>query len=265
MKSEPTRIHSVTRAVELLVVLAETPLDVRKPRNLAQAAGMTVSSTYHILNTFEDAGLLSKDTSGCYQFGPTFAFLAEAHYRNDRLPAAVVAVVRDLAARTGESAYFSVWQQGKIEMLTFALGSNAVHVAELSSAPQGLEHARASGKLLLALNDASVIERFLRTDKLASATQNTISDPAKLAVELEQIRDQGYATEFEEFIEGVGCASAPIYALGRVYGALTISAPIERFQRNIASLVEEACKAAAGVEVVPEQGKRVVKSVGAET
>jgi DNA-binding IclR family transcriptional regulator len=253
MKSKPTRIGSVTRAVDLLVALAETPIDVRKPRVLAEATGLALSSTYHLLNTFEDAGLLSKDTSGCYQFGPTFGYLAEAHYRSDRLPAPVAAVTRELAAATGESAYFSTWRQGKIEMLISALGSHPVHVAALPTGSRGVEHARASGKLLLALSDDQTIQRFLQTEKLEKVTPRTVTDPTTLMSELVKIREQGYATEREEFIIGVGCASAPIYAFGQVYGALTISAPIERFELNTEVLVAAVCEAAAGIEIVPER------------
>ncbi|QDC25688.1 IclR family transcriptional regulator [Georgenia yuyongxinii] len=261
MKSAPTRIGSVSRAIQLLVVLAETPMDVRKPRVLADAAGFTLSSAYHLLNTFEDSGLLSKDTSGCYQFGPTFAFLAEAHHRSGRLPATVVARVRELAARTGESAYFSAWRHGKIEMLMSELGSNAVHVAVLPSGSRGVEHARASGKLLLALSDDQTIQNFLRSENLNRVTDETITDPATLMSELVKIREQGYATELEEFIVGVGCASAPVYALGRVFGAITISAPIERFRNRENELVTAVCQAAADVEIVVPDSSHLAEAM----
>lgn len=254
MKSKPTRIGSVTRATELLVALADTPPDVRTPRTLSVAAGVALSSTYHLLNTFEDAGILSKDTSGCYQFGPTFALLAEEHFRNDRLPAPVTQAVRELAAASGESAYFSTWRQGKIEILTTALGSNAVHVAVVPGGTGGSEHARASGKLLLALSDDRTIERFL-AGPLARVTERTHTDPVALRRELEQIKARGYAVEREEFLVGVGCASAPVYAFGRVYGAVTISAPIERFKAHTDALVAAVCSAAEAVQLEPDRSE----------
>lgn len=251
MKSKPTRIGSVARAVDLLIALADTPPDVRTPRTLSAAAGVALSSTYHLLNTFEDAGILSKDTSGSYQFGPTFGLLAEEHFRNDRLPAEVVNTVRGLADASGESAYFSTWRQGTIEMMISALGSNPVHVAMVPGGSRGVEHARASGKLLVALSDERTIERTLAAP-LERVTERTQTDPEALRAEFAMIRQQGYSVEREEFLVGVGCASAPVYAFGRVYGAVTISAPIERFEARTDDLVAAVCEAAAGVQLGPE-------------
>lgn len=262
MKSKATRIGSVSRAVELLVALADTAVDMRKPRVLADATGFTLSSTYHLLNTFEDAGVLTRDAAGSYQFGPTFAHLAEAHHRaSDHLPASVVATVRQLASSTGESSYFSAWRHGKIEMLMSELGSNPVHVAVLPSGSRGVEHARASGKLLLALSDDQMIQGFLRSEELNRVTDNTITDPATLMSELVKIREQGFSTEFEEFILGVGCASAPVYAFGRVYGAITISAPIERFRTRTDELITAVSTAAAAVEIAAPGAHDATESV----
>ena len=264
MTSRPTRIGSLKRAINLLVVLARMPPDVRKPRVLAEANGLALSSTYHLLSTFEDSGLLPKDTVGCYQFGPTFDLLAEAHYRNDRLPASVAAAVRNLANATGESAYFSTWRRGKIEMLLSVLGSNAVQVAALPSGFRGVEHARASGKLLLALSDELTVQPFLQAESLKQVTEYTITRPFDLRAELARVRELGYATESEEFILGVGCASLPIYAHKRLYGALAISAPIQRFESSLKSLIATVREAADGVQIVPERDEEPV-SIGPQS
>lgn len=247
MKSKPTRIASVARSMELLVALAEAPSDVRNPRALSAASGIGLSTTYHLLNTFEDAGLVSRDMAGNYQFGPTFAYLANQYSKNDTLPAEIVTTVRRLAKDSGESAYFSMWRQGNIEMLISELGSNPVHVAVLPGRSRGVAHARASGKVLLALSDEDTVGQML-SPPLESVTPHTITDPTELQKEFEETRRRGYAIERQEFQMGVGCISVPVHAYGRIYGAITLSVPIERLETGEEVLLNMVLQASQSIQ-----------------
>jgi DNA-binding IclR family transcriptional regulator len=224
--------------------MAELPPEDRSPRVLAARTGMTLPSVYHLMNTLEDADVVARDTARKYQFGPAFAYLAETFFRENAVPDFLMKAVKDLAEKTGESAYFSAWRQGQIRMITSVEGNHAVHVAKLHQGYSGVGHARASGKLLLALTDESALTEYLRKNPLEPVTPKTIVEPQALLDELQAIRERGYSTDEEEFLDGVGCFAAPVYRQSRLMGALTLSAPLDRF-RSRHELLAAAVRAAA--------------------
>ena len=95
-------------------------------------------------------------------------------------------------------------------------------------------HARASGKALLAHISPDALETYLGSYPLVGVTDRTIVDPRRFASELQQVREQGFATDVDEFTLGVSCISVPVFE-GRhsVIAAYTISAPSYRYaERN---------------------------------
>ncbi|MDW8270619.1 MAG: IclR family transcriptional regulator C-terminal domain-containing protein, partial [Anaerolineae bacterium] len=71
-------------------------------------------------------------------------------------------------------------------------------------------------------------------------TANTLTDPVRLAAELERIAAQGYATDEEEFEEGFSAIAAPIRDhRGEVVAALVISGPTFRLNREVMATLRE--------------------------
>ena len=71
-------------------------------------------------------------------------------------------------------------------------------------------------------------------DKL---TEKTITDPDLLKTELEGIRARGYATDDEEFMEGMTAIAVPVRdSRGRLLSTLSFHAPEQR--KTIDDLVE---------------------------
>ena len=97
-------------------------------------------------------------------------------------------------------------------------------VASLHTGMDGDAHARASGKLLLALADPATREAYLTLHPPERRTERTLVDRAQLDVEFEQIREQGYATLVDELEDGLSVVGAPVRdADGTVVAALTVA------------------------------------------
>ncbi|MEM2567492.1 MAG: IclR family transcriptional regulator C-terminal domain-containing protein, partial [Candidatus Bathyarchaeia archaeon] len=102
-------------------------------------------------------------------------------------------------------------------------------------------HCTALGKVLLAYNP-EVLEELLTRGPLPALTPNTITDPHLLRKELERVRQQGYALDWEEFHEGNICIAAPVFNYrGHVVAAISVSFlktrlthdALERFIREV--------------------------------
>jgi len=91
-------------------------------------------------------------------------------------------------------------------------------------------HCTAHGKALLADFTLPELEAVFGAAPLEPYTKRTVSSIKQLAKICAETREKGFATDNEEYMEGVRCVAAPIRAEdGQVIGAIGISAPSSRF------------------------------------
>jgi IclR family acetate operon transcriptional repressor len=249
--STKTRIQSVSRASQLLFWVAKQSHGATA-REIASAQGLALPTTYHLLNTLVDEGLLAKDVHRRYILGRNTAILAQAYLRGKAVPETLLGGLREVARRTEETAYLADWGENDIRVLASVEGSQLVRVAEVASGPYEYGHARANGKVLLAYATPELRESYRRAHPPVPLTKNTICDAAPLERELARIRESGYAYDEEEFAIGVSCVAAPIVHNGHVTAALGLSVPTERFKERrpelTATLLEVCTGLGAGSE-----------------
>jgi DNA-binding IclR family transcriptional regulator len=86
-------------------------------------------------------------------------------------------------------------------------------------------HCTASGKLFLAFMDAERRTRMLESLTLTRLTERTITARDRLEQEIAQVAARGYATDDEEFIQGLVAVAVPVAdSRGRVVGAVACHA-----------------------------------------
>jgi DNA-binding IclR family transcriptional regulator len=108
------------------------------------------------------------------------------------------------------------------------------------------------GKALLAYADPQDREKIINRP-LKAFTPNTITDPAELRKELEQVREQGYSIERGEIIRSVMCIGAAILGSGgECVGAVSVAFPsYAEEERDLARDIEAVMRCAAAGSAVP--------------
>jgi DNA-binding IclR family transcriptional regulator len=230
------KIQSVSRAMRLLMLVAADSTD-STAKGLAEAVGLPAPTAHHLLSTLVDEGLLAKDSRARYTLGVKVALLADALQRASTAPEYLLEPLRRIAATTGETSYVAAWRQGDIRVLASVEGHHPVRVS-LPLGPYTDAHARATGKLLLALASDELRTAYLASHPLTPLTPRTIVDKSLLDEEFERIRLQGYALDGEEFQRGVCCVAAPVFDDDCVVGVYSISVPTQRFKESQLWLVE---------------------------
>lgn len=246
-----TELHSVTRAVDVMLMIATHPQRCATGTEIASRLNSPVSTTHHLLATLQQRGMLSKDANRAYHLGSAIGILANSYLREISPPEPMASTLKHLAVTTGESCYISGWRNGEITILASCEGSHAVRVSELHTGYNGMAHARASGKLLLAHLSSPDFSHYLQTHPLDIATSKTINSLRALEVECAKIRSAGYALDDEEFKEGVACVSAPVFQWGELVSVYTVSAPVERFRSTRDSLIASVKATAASLYIPP--------------
>jgi DNA-binding IclR family transcriptional regulator len=90
-------------------------------------------------------------------------------------------------------------------------------------------HAGAPGKVMLAFLPQDELQATLRRMPLAALTPHTITSRTEFAKHLAQVRQQGYALDLGETVEGHHCLGAPVFdADERPLASIWITAPTPR-------------------------------------
>ncbi len=241
--SKPPRVQSVARATDILNTIAASP-DGATVQEITQALGLNRATAYHLLHTLGTAGYVTQSPERRYRIGLGVGSLVAAFERHV-VPGGFMPLARELAARTGETAYVAMRQRDQLVLLCSVPGHHPVGVASSPIGPIQEGHARASGKLLLALAPDEVREAYLATHPLKRVTPATITRREELLKAFDEIRAKRYAIDEEEFIPGVGCVAAPIGS-GDSSLAIVLSSPRDRFDANREAYIAAAVEVGAG-------------------
>lgn len=243
------RVQSAARAVGILLAIAQSDEGLTT-KEISEQVEIGRQATYHLLHTLSAMGMVTRDDRSRYMLGLRVGTLAEGFARQLAPAERFAPVVRALAKETGELSYASGWWEGEITTLTLARGTNPVQAVEVPQGYSGHAHARASGKLLLAMASEANRNAYLSSHELDPVTTNTITDPEALERELAAIKEQGYALDQEEFALGLSCIAVPVD--GGAPFALTVAGPTERVVANedeyLESLRRAGTSLAAGTQ-----------------
>lgn len=224
------RVQSLARAASILLAIADSENGLTT-KEIRTRLGLSLQTTYHLLHTLAETGLVTRNESNNYVVGLSVSTLAEALKRQVAAPEFLAPAVREIARKTGESAYASGWWSGEIVNLGSAPGRYPVYAKEVPHGYSRDAHARASGKLLLAYATPATRDEYLRTHPMRRITVNTITTMKAFARELDSIRRQEYSVDQEELMKDICCISVPL-ASGRIPYCLTLTSPTDRFKQQ---------------------------------
>jgi IclR family acetate operon transcriptional repressor len=224
------RVQSALRAISILLAVSESSNGL-KVKDITDKLGLSRQVTYHLIHTLHATGIIRKNESNRYVLGLAAVAIAEGFHRQLAPPEHLARRVRSIVAATEETAYAGGWVDGEIVALATARGQSPVGAAQIPQGYSGHAHARAAGKLLLAIADPALCEAYLDTHPRVARTARTITDREELLNEFKLIRDRQYSLDNEEFHEGIRCLAVPVEGLGGRF-VLGISVPSGRFEQN---------------------------------
>ena len=213
---------------------------------IAEQVGLHKSSVSRLLATLETEGWVDQDpTTRRYQLGLGLIAVAGPLLANLNVRQVAYPYLQELADTTRETSVLAVWE-----------GSVAVTVEQIVSdrtvkhtSPLGSRYAStgsATVQIFLANMAEDAVDQLL--DQGAIALQEGWTR-AGLPQRLEEVRDQGYATNLREtFDDEVGVA-APVYDHRRkVVAAVLIAAPAYRIdEETTQTLIEHTVATAAKI------------------
>lgn len=221
------RVKSLEHAFAIIQELQER--EQAGVTELATATGLSKSSVYKHLATLGANDFVTKEGSE-YRLGLRFLDIG-ADIRSRLHGAHVIRrKLREIAEETEETAQFSTMEHDRAVVLFRDTGRRGV----LTKGRVGKRfylHQTAGGKSILAQLSDEHVREILDANGLPAATPNTITDESVLLDELEEIRERGFAYNFEESTEGLRAVGVPLRGPnGEVLGAFAVAAPTHRMR-----------------------------------
>jgi DNA-binding IclR family transcriptional regulator len=250
-------VQSVDRALTILTLLAERgEMGVTE---ISQGLGVHKSTAFRLVATLERHDIVSQtEDRGKYRLGVGVLRLAGATRVRLDLVQESRPVTTALAAEVGETVNIVVLSGHEALYLDQVAGPSALQMHMWAGQRVPL-HATSNGKVLLAFaaNGTSLLR-----DPLPRFTDHTISTVNQLDLELDLVRQKGYATAVDELEQGLTAVAAPIYGIdGHVVASVSASGPSFRLPADRLPRVAELVRAAAagisrrlgwhGVELAP--------------
>ncbi len=230
-------IQVIERMIRLLDALAHSP-DAVSLKQLSQATGLHPSTAHRILTALTGDRLIERVDQGNYRLGMRLLELGTLVRTRLSVREHALPFMRELHALTGEAVNLSVRRDDEIVYVErTSSGRSMMRVVHIVGARAPL-HVTAVGKLFLAEDSAEDLASYCARSHLVAFTRNSITDPARLAIELEAVRKLRFAFDNEEVELGVRCIGAGVRDdSGTLIAGLSVSAPAERLQADWAQAV----------------------------
>ncbi|WP_165790754.1 IclR family transcriptional regulator [Pleomorphomonas carboxyditropha] len=221
----------VTRTLDRGLALLELLGDARQATlsQLARGVGISPTTASRLLETLKGRGLVDYDEeTGLFSVGMKAFVIGSSAVRARRLDRVALPSMRALAedtrlpvnlgVRDGQSAiYIEQFETGGTMRLLLRLGR------------QLPLHATAIGKVLVAWLWDDALAQAIGDGPLASFTVHTTTDRDIFLADLDAVRANGWATDDQEYEEGLFCVAAPIRdRSGEVVAGLSVSSLASR-------------------------------------
>jgi len=233
-------IQVIERQISLLDALARQ-LGAVTLKQLAAETKLHPSTAHRILAVMLDHHLVERTDPGRYRLGIRLLELGSLVKSRLNVRAEALPVMQELHRRLGETVNLSIRRDDEVVTIErTAAGSSMMRVVQIVGARAPL-HITAVGKIFLHADGPEAVRAYGARTGLPKYTDNTLTDPAKLQKELEQIAQHGYACDNEEAERGVSCIGAGILDdEGRLVAGLSVSAPSERLGKAWPAEVKNA-------------------------
>ncbi len=210
MREEEKQISMITKSFEVLELLSKNPYGLTLQEIVTQLQ-YPKSSLYKIVSNLQELGYLGREMdSSRYFLSRKLLTLGVTAFNSSNIIERSKEYMKLLRDEVGESVMIGTLIDDEVVLLEQITGS----LDFVFTLKQGMKfnlYSTAPGKVILAFLDKSKQNEIVDNLQLEAINEYTITDKTLLKQELEIIRQQGYAADINETVEGVHCIAAPIW------------------------------------------------------
>lgn len=200
---------AVHRSFELMRKVAESSEGLSLTE-LASLLGYSKSTTHGLVHALLREGALAQDPDGRkFYIGPAVIDLAFASWNYLKMVESIQSTLDDLRDRIKDTVVMGALICNRIMILAAA---ESFEPFKISASPGTVMSvfSGASGKVLLAGQQAESVKRLIMEKGLPSFTPRSIMNQNAYLDELEAVREKGFSVDDEEYLTGVRAVAVPL-------------------------------------------------------
>ncbi|MDD3840743.1 MAG: IclR family transcriptional regulator [Clostridia bacterium] len=236
-------IQSVDRALSILELLSDYNEGLRIT-DISEKVGLHKSTVYRLLSTLIYKDFVVQDIeTNKYKTTLKLFELGSKKIKNTDLVSVSKAYTKKLMECVNEVVHLVVREGNHIVYIDKVEADNTIRMASTIGKRNPM-YCTAVGKAILAYLPEQEVQEIWNNSKIEKRTQYTITDFKVLRMELDSIKQRGYAVDNEENEVGVRCVSAPIFnRIGKTDAAISISGPAIRVTEDkVEAIAQEVIK-----------------------
>ena len=220
--------ESALKAFELLFFLAKSGhLSLAR---LARETGWDKATALRYLTAMEKRGVVERQ-DGDWALGLALVELASRVPVSQNIASRAEPILKELAVGVDETASLSAQVGSDVMYVAKAEGKRALRL-RFNSGDRLPLYCTAAGKSILSRMTASMRSQYLADAQLVPVAPRTITDPHRLAVEIDETIRRGWAVDDEELEPGLVCYAMPLDLPRYGFtGAVSVSGPSGRMHQ----------------------------------
>lgn len=246
VQKRPTySIEAVDNALQLLQLLRDG--GALRLKDAAEELGVAPSTAHRLLAMLVYRGFAVQDETRRYVPGPAMGVGPAGLSWTRLLRSLAHPHMELLSARLNETVNLMVRVGTKVRFLATVEGNNVLRVGDRQGTVMAANKT-SGGKAMLAELEPPMIDQLFRSNnaEIGGDTIAAAEYPAFLR-ELESVRSNGFAANFEGTEEGVSALGMALHNRhGHVVGALSVATPATRFRRvfdaGLVPALRETCR-----------------------
>ena len=232
--AKPVRIQALARASAIIDVIATGEEGGVGLTVISRATSLNKTTAFNLLASLVALGLIEQDAqTKRYRLGLRCLELGRQVQQRLQVSHLARPILVALCRKTNETVNLGIPGMLDFRVVDSFVGSRVSH-GRANNDWRWMYHCTALGKAFLSGWDALMRQSIYDSCELTGLTPNTITDLDVLEAQLAGFREQGYATDLEEYETGVnGVASWVVDGLGEVAAAISVSGHSSRLTEAV--------------------------------
>lgn len=225
-------VPAVDRAARILSLLRTEGREMTIAE-IAEATGWHKSSVHKLLVTLHYHGLLDRDaTTKRYSLGVALSEYGRIALNNLDIRHVAKSFLKAMTDYSRETAALAILRGTQMTIVDVEESPQQLRVS-LTVGMRSPATATSNGKALMAYLPENQVNEILQAEGLPATTKKSITKLGAYRVDLAATRERGYATDYEEYQDGITGVSAPVFnSRGQVIGTLSSVGPAFRMTKD---------------------------------
>ncbi|QEN09658.1 IclR family transcriptional regulator [Oceanispirochaeta crateris] len=262
MEQIETKLNTIGKAIAIIEIIQQTnrPMSIKE---IAENLDMNKSSIHHHMKTLTEFGYLQKDgESRKYDIGLGLVRAGQSYLQRLDVRERGHYFLEQLSRKLSETVHMLVLDHNEVVYVDKVDVNHQPGALTCSSfiGHRTDVYSTAAGKVLMAHLERGDLREILRSVKMRSITEYTITDCDRYLEELVKVKQQGYSLDLQEHALGLQCIAVPVMNLhSQCVAAISVSCPVSIISREdledeiLKQLKETGLQISRTMGYIPEQ------------